>query len=110
MNINKKMKSVLKLGVNSFYGLGSNTFSNLYKKVGVNLRSNPKKIKLKQLNQIKKNIKKIEFGKKLINNVKKIINFHSNIKTYKGVRHRLKYPIRGQRTHTNAKTRKKIKF
>jgi ribosomal protein S13 len=35
--------------------------------------------------------------------------FLSKIKTYKGVRHKLGYPVRGQRTHTNAKT-KKFKF
>ena len=30
------------------------------------------------------------------------------ISCFRGVRHRLKLPCRGQRTHTNAKTRKKV--
>jgi small subunit ribosomal protein S13 len=44
-------------------------------------------------NEINKNIKKLK-----------------KIKAYKGFRHKLKLPVRGQRTKTNAKTRKKIKL
>jgi len=94
----------------SNYGIGKNIIKGLYKKFGLNIRNNPQKLKLKQLNQFKRYIKKSDSGKKLKNNIKKIINFYSNIKTYKGVRHKMKYPVRGQRTHTNAKTRKKIKI
>lgn len=36
------------------------------------------------------------------NNIKRLINIHS----YRGLRHRLGLPVRGQRTHTNARTRK----
>jgi ribosomal protein S13 len=35
------------------------------------------------------------------------INFLKKIKCYKGIRHVLNLPVRGQRTHTNAKTSKK---
>lgn len=35
-------------------------------------------------------------------NIKKLLD----IKCYKGIRHKRKLPVRGQRTHTNAKTRK----
>ncbi len=36
------------------------------------------------------------------NNIKRLINIHS----YRGSRHRLGLPVRGQRTQTNARTRK----
>ncbi len=39
--------------------------------------------------------------------IKKRIQHLQIIKTYKGIRHRKGLPVRGQRTHTNAKTRKK---
>jgi small subunit ribosomal protein S13 len=32
------------------------------------------------------------------------------IKTYRGIRHRKGLPVRGQRTHTNAKTVKKQRY
>jgi small subunit ribosomal protein S13 len=35
-------------------------------------------------------------------NVKRLISIHS----YRGQRHTLSLPVRGQRTHTNARTRK----
>lgn len=40
--------------------------------------------------------------------IRKRINHHILIKSYKGVRHKNGYPVRGQRTHTNAKTQKKL--
>jgi len=36
------------------------------------------------------------------NNIKRLINIHS----YRGLRHRTGLPVRGQRTQTNARTRK----
>jgi len=36
------------------------------------------------------------------NNIKRLISIHS----YRGLRHRLGLPVRGQRTQTNARTRK----
>ncbi len=36
------------------------------------------------------------------NNIKRLISIHS----YRGMRHRLGLPVRGQRTRTNARTRK----
>lgn len=41
--------------------------------------------------------------------LRKRIQHLQTIKTYKGIRHRKGLPVRGQRTHTNAKTRKKNK-
>ena len=36
------------------------------------------------------------------NNIKRLISIHS----YRGLRHRIGLPVHGQRTHTNARTRK----
>ena len=49
-------------------------------------------------------------GKKLKNSQKQTFEFLFKIRSYRGVRHKLKYPSRGQRTHTNAKTKQKFKF
>ena len=91
------------------YGIGKNKISNLVKYVGLNVRKYPSLFKLKQQLEVEKKIKKITHGKKYKDNVKESISFLSKIKTYIGVRHKLGYPVRGQRTHTNAKT-KKFKF
>jgi small subunit ribosomal protein S13 len=41
--------------------------------------------------------------------IKESINYLKKLKSFKGIRHKLGYPCRGQRTHTNARTAKKLR-
>lgn len=91
-------------------GLGRKHVCELYDKYGLNTKFVERRYKKKHLMLIKQNIKKGGFDKKLTENVKNNVKFLIKIKTYKGTRHKLKYPVRGQRTHTNGKTTKKIKY
>jgi ribosomal protein S13 len=43
---------------------------------------------------------------KILNNIEK----YKKLKNYRGMRHTLKLPVRGQRTHTNANTIKRMVF
>lgn len=43
-----------------------------------------------------------DLRRQIQNNIKRLIGIHS----YRGMRHRLGLPVRGQRTRTNARTRK----
>jgi len=43
-----------------------------------------------------------DLRRQIQNNIKRLISIHS----YRGLRHRLGLPVRGQRTRTNARTRK----
>lgn len=43
----------------------------------------------------------------LLSSIKKKLKFFWKIKRYKGIRHKLGLPVRGQRTRTNGKTQKK---
>ena len=104
------MKSFLKILTENNYGIGLKTGNVFFKKLGLNSRINPKTFKRKQINEINKRSQSTLSGKKLKENKKNIILFLSKNKTYKGIRHKLKYPARGQRTHTNAKTKKKFKY
>ena len=100
----------IKKNIINTYGIGKNTVEVFYKKIGLNNRNNFFSLKKKQnnlLDRLKKN-KIIE--KKLKVETKNIILFQQKIKTYRGIRNKLKYPCRGQRTHTNANTKKKIKI
>lgn len=42
--------------------------------------------------------------------IKQRLDLLSGLRVYKGVRHRQGLPLRGQRTHTNARTVKKFRF
>ena len=107
MKIKKTKKKSLK---NKSFGFGINKKNKITDFLGLNHRKKPRKFKIKQKNKIKKIISKSRkkiLGKKLKIKINKIIEFYINMKSYKGMRHKFKYPIRGQRTRTNAKTIKK---
>jgi len=90
------------------YGLVEKALFKIFKKLGVNNRNNATFLKLKSINRIKRFLKRRLLGKKLKIRIKNRIKFQFDIRSYKGVRHKSKYPVRGQRTHTNARTSKKL--
>lgn len=103
----KKIKKKSLKFDNARFGLGLKKKISLRKIFGLNIRKKPRKIKLKQKNLIRKILSKNKIGKQLKIKVQKIIKFYVELKNYKGIRHKYKYPVRGQRTRTNAKTSKK---
>lgn len=90
------------------FGVGKKTIQLLYLKAGVNKSTFPKQIKKLHQKKILKKLKNKKIGKKLKKKINDRIKFYIEIRSYKGIRHAQKYPIRGQRTHTNAKTKKKL--
>lgn len=92
------------------FGVNKGQVKYLFNYSGLNNRIPINGSRIKQSTEVNKNLKKIKIGKKLKEDIRTTILFLSRIKSYKGIRHKFKYPVRGQRTHTNAKTNKKIKF
>jgi small subunit ribosomal protein S13 len=105
MNQNPIINNIIKT-----FGINRKTTLSSFKKSGLNTKKNLKFLKPKQNLEINKNFINESIGKKLSNSIKENIEFLFKIKTYRGIRHKLKYPARGQRTHTNAKTKQKFKF
>jgi small subunit ribosomal protein S13 len=104
-----KQKPVIN-NITDTFGINKKTAMAALKKSGLNPNKNASSLKLKQQSEIDKNFKKLVVGKRLKSSQKEIFEFLFKIRTYRGVRHKLKYPARGQRTHTNAKTKQKFKF
>lgn len=105
--------------INKTYSL--KTFSNLYgisvKKVqnlSVNFGLNPSnkhfKLKKKNISAIFKKFNLADYDKNLKVQIKKNIKYLNDIRATRGIRHNLKLPSRGQRTKTNAKTKKRFNF
>lgn len=93
------------------FGIGKFQSFLICKKIG--LSHNYKLSKLTS-NQIIKLLKLIETSNILINNTLKkykivLIKKLTDIKTYKGIRRLRGLPVRGQRTHTNAKTASRVR-
>ena len=102
----------VKFSLQSIYGLGKYQTNFICKKLGFS-----KNCKVNNLSneQIVKMIKVIENANlKLTSELKKLQIFNLKmlveIKSYKGLRRIQGLPVRGQRTHTNAKTVKSRRF
>ena len=92
----------------NIFGLGIKTINKTYLFVGINTKTFPKNLKKSQQKKIFKKLKKKTLGKPLKKYIYDRIKFYFEIRSWKGIRHHKKYPIRGQRTHTNARTKKKL--
>jgi ribosomal protein S13 len=89
------------------FGINKKTILKGYKQYGLNTKKYPIKLKIKKSRVFKKFFGVIFSGKILKQKQKNIKDFEIKNRTYAGVRHKNKYPVRGQRTHTNAKTCRK---
>ncbi len=94
------------------FGINNKIQKKVCDKIGINNKKNFFKLKSNLLVKMENFLKKqqISKGKVLKENIKRNIEFLIELKNYKGIRHKLKYPVRGQRTHTNTQTRIKFKI
>jgi small subunit ribosomal protein S13 len=92
------------------YGINFKLINFFSLNLGINLQKRSIKLKKRLYFKLASTFKQLRTGKQLQKAIHKNIDFLIKIKTYKGIRHKLKYPARGQRTHTNAKTKKKFLY
>jgi small subunit ribosomal protein S13 len=109
---NKKIINTKKIqyALKKLYGINIFTSKKICKNIGINPNLLTMQIDEYHINRLKKYIKEniiIEYHLKNINNKRK--NFLLKSKNIRGIRQHFGLPVRGQRTHSNAKTSKKIK-
>jgi small subunit ribosomal protein S13 len=95
------------IALTAIYGIGKVTAKQICKDLQIDENIRPSEITDEQKTIIRDYIKKHlkvegDLRKVVILNIQQKVN----IQSYQGVRHRLKLPARGQRTKTNARTRK----
>lgn len=98
---------IIEVGLTYIYGIGRSRAKDLLKKAGVEATVKVKELTEEQTSNIRKVIDqegKVEgdLKKEVSMNIKRLMDIGS----YRGMRHRRGLPTRGQRTHTNARTRK----
>jgi ribosomal protein S13 len=91
------------------YGISLKKMYILSQFIGSNPKNRNFKLKRFQNSYVKKYFD-LNFFSKLKSSITARLYFFWNIKLYKGIRHMLRLPSRGQRTHTNKQTKKKFKF
>ena len=105
--VNIPQNKIVQIGLTYIYGIG-NKFSkqicsdlNIPKEKRVNQLTDDEILKIREY--IDQNFKvEGDLRREYSLSIKRLID----LATYRGSRHRKKLPVRGQRTHTNARTRK----
>ncbi|NOR79913.1 MAG: 30S ribosomal protein S13 [Methyloprofundus sp.] len=94
------------IALTAIYGVGKPTAINICKEVGIERTIKIKELSEEQLEAIRGVIGKIivegDLRREVSMNIKRLMD----LGCYRGIRHRRGLPLRGQRTRTNARTRK----
>jgi small subunit ribosomal protein S13 len=94
------------IALTAIYGIGRKTAQDICKEVGVNPSSKIRDLTEDQLESIRNVISKMTVEGDLRREVSMNIKRLMDLGCYRGIRHRRGLPLRGQRTRTNARTRK----
>lgn len=94
----------LEIGLTCLFGIGIPTARKILKQVGLDAGKKAKDLTPDEENKIRAIIEgmKIEgnLKREIAGNIKRL----KDIKTYRGIRHMKRLPVRGQRTKTNSRT------
>ena len=95
------------VGLTAIYGIGQERAKDLCAKANVDHSKKVRDLTEDEVNHIRQAIEaegRVEgdLRKEIQMNIRRLIE----IQCYRGIRHRRNLPVRGQRTHTNARTRK----
>lgn len=97
----------IEVGLTYIYGIGPSTSKRIIQKLNINPDTKTDDLSETEINNIRKVIDseyKVEgeLRTQVSMNIKRLMDLGS----YRGLRHRKSLPVRGQRTSTNARTRK----
>jgi small subunit ribosomal protein S13 len=97
----------VEIGLTYIYGIGLTTATKILTETGVNPDTRVKDLTEEETVRLREYIDKNlkiegDLRREVSQNVKRLMEIGS----YRGLRHRKGLPVRGQRTHTNARTRK----
>jgi small subunit ribosomal protein S13 len=95
------------VGLTAIYGIGHERARKLATKVGVDYNKKIRDLTEDEVNRLRQAIEQEgrvegDLRKEVQMNIRRLIE----IQAYRGIRHRRNLPVHGQRTHTNARTRK----
>ena len=94
------------IALTAIYGVGRQTASEICVKVGIVPSVKIKELTAEQLEAIRNVVSKMTVEGDLRREVSMNIKRLMDLGCYRGIRHRRGLPLRGQRTRTNARTRK----
>lgn len=95
------------IGLTYIYGIGRKTSSDILRNLGINENTRVRDLTEADIARLREAIDRDyqvegDLRRQVSMNIKRL----QEINCYRGMRHRLNLPVRGQRTRTNARTRK----
>ena len=88
------------------YGIGRKTAQDICDKLKIKYSKKVSELSEEQLDKIRDELKNFQIEGDLRREVSMNIKRLVDLASYRGSRHKKKLPVRGQRTHCNARTRK----
>jgi small subunit ribosomal protein S13 len=99
----------IEVGLTYIYGIGRPTSRHILATVGVNPDTRVRNLTEDEVQKLREEVGKLttegDLHREVMGNIKRL----QDIGCYRGLRHRRNLPVRGQRTRTNARTRKGIR-
>ena len=100
----------VEIGLTYIYGIGRSKSVKILEEAKIDKNKKVKALSEDEINKIRQIIEKREkiegdLRKEVTMNIKRLVD----IGCYRGLRHKKKLPVRGQRTKTNARTRKGVR-
>ncbi len=105
--VNIPLNKRVEIGLTYIYGIGRATAQKILATTGVNPDTRVRELSDADVNRLRQAIERdyrVEgaLRTEVAMNIKRLMDIGS----YRGIRHRRGLPVRGQRTHTNARTKK----
>lgn len=100
-------KKRLEIALTYIYGVGKTLSNEIIEKLKLNKNMRASELNEEQIAQLNailtsEYVVEGDLRRQVQNNIKRLVGIHC----YRGMRHRLGLPVRGQRTRTNSRTRK----
>lgn len=100
-------KKRLEISLMYLFGIGKTLSNEICEKLGLDKNMRAEKLTQDDIARINsllqtEYVAEGDLRRQIQNNIKRLVSIHS----YRGMRHRLGLPVRGQRTRTNSRTRK----
>jgi len=94
----------LEVGLTSIYGIGRSQAKKILDEAGINFDTRASELSVDDENRIRKGIEAFKIEGELRREVSGNIKRLKDIKSYRGIRHIKRLPVRGQRTQANSRT------
>jgi small subunit ribosomal protein S13 len=94
------------IGLTRFFGIGRTNVKELAKKAKIDLNTRIKDLSRDDVSSLMKALESFKVEGDLKKEIRESIDRLKAIRAYRGIRHIVSLPVRGQRTKTNSRTRK----